>query len=172
MDRARRERPGSDDQDRGGPVVEPAFEAARGQRDGAAEPHADEREPGQRAGDVGLVDATRLPIGRRVSSVTAAASARSSPGGRRRHQRAAVVDARGGERRHLVEDRERGAQQRQRERRAAALAEPQLEIEQRMQTELREHEPCPGSEERCAAISEAGSAGASAAATSTAEEAG
>ena len=69
--------------------------------------------------------ATRRPTGIRVRNATAASAALA----------AGIGHAGGGEGRHLDEDRPRGAQERQREHGAGALAEPQLEIEQRPESE-------------------------------------
>src|SRR5207253_9669307 len=74
---------------------------------------------------------TRRPSGSRVWNVTAAATARSSSAAR-------IAHARGFEGRHLAEDREARGHDGQRERSAAAFAEAQAEVEQRLETELLE----------------------------------
>src|SRR4051812_16774815 len=74
---------------------------------------------------------TKRPGGTRVGDATAAASPRASA--------ARIGDSGVVEGRHLLEDRDRGPEQRQRERRAGSLPEPQLEVEERLEPELLQH---------------------------------
>src|SRR4051794_21785334 len=74
------------------------------------------------------VSATRT--GKRVRNAIAARNALT----------ACIGNARRFERRHLTQDRERGREERQREGGAASFPEPEAEVEQWLEPELREHE--------------------------------
>src|SRR4051812_24859259 len=74
----------------------------------------------------------RRPTGTRVRNATAAARPRSSAAG--------IGDAGAGERRHLLENGDRRAEERQCKRCARSLAKPKSEVEQRLDAERVEHE--------------------------------
>src|SRR5438132_11512767 len=79
---------------------------------------------------------TRRPTGIRVRKASAATSARSSLA-------AGIRDSGLAEGRHLLEDGQAGLHDRKHERRAAPLAEPELELDERAQAEGVQHERVP-----------------------------
>src|SRR5262249_24028692 len=81
--------------------------------------------------------ATRPPTGIRVRNATAAAAPRTASA-------TGIGHPCGLEARHVAEERERASYDRDRHRRAGPLAEPEAEIEQRLEAERIEHERVPG----------------------------